>query len=550
MKYSLILFVFIFSIAAFSQPWKLQTANVPDSAIVAPFSPVDDNICWAAWSTSWMSTTEFINGYLKTTDGGATWLCDTIPETEWGLIWWIDAIDANTAFIAVESWADWGMQGVYKTTDGGATWQKHSTVYAASDYGPAYIHFFDDNNGVVVGEQDQSTSRLDIYTTTNGGIDWNQVSQSNIPQNDSVEFLEPVQVAEYGDYIWLPTIGRDGPKLYKTTDKGYSWEIIGIPNSNDDYMMFSAFKNENTGMRIVWRWSEISSILEKTTDGGNTWNEIPGPYGDCIPVNVSYVPGTPNGYVITGDVNVNGYAGGSAYTLDGGTTWTNLDNGNYSYLVFGSANVGWSTNWVTNNFYKYVGPPVPVPVELTSFNAVVNGKQVALKWTTATETNNQGFEVERSQKSIVKSQIKWEKIGFVKGNGTTSEQKNYTYADKDLAYGNYTYRLKQIDLDGSYNYSKEVEAEIKIIAEYVLGQNYPNPFNPTTTIDFGIKNKGNVNIKILNAIGEEVTTIINEEKEAGYYQIEFDASSLSSGVYFYRITAGNYNAVKKMLLMK
>jgi len=285
-------------------------------------------------------------------------------------------------------------------------------------------------------------------------------------------------------------------------------------------------------------------------DGGDTWTEIAGPYGDCIPVNVSYIPGTSSGYVITGDVNVNGYAGGSAYTLDGGETWTNLDDGNYCYLIFQSPNVGWSTNWVTNNFYKYSGPPNPLPVELTSFTAAVNGVDVILKWITATEINNQGFEVERNQMSKVKSQIKWEKIGFIEGKGTTTDEQKYSFIDKKLTAGNYAYRLKQIDLDGTVKYSDEVEAEVKIVAAYSLGQNYPNPFNPTTTIDFGIKNKENVNIKILNAIGEEVAVILNEEKEAGYYQVKFNAASLPSGIYLYRITAGSYTAVKKMLLMK
>ena len=142
MKKSLILFglVILFSSSVFSQPWQLQIADVPDTAIVAPFSPVNDNVCWAVWSTSWMGTTEFINGYLKTTDGGTSWLSDTIPATKNGLIWWIDALDANTAFAAVEAWADWGMQGIYKTTDGGQL-AKHLTAYANSDWGQVTFIF-------------------------------------------------------------------------------------------------------------------------------------------------------------------------------------------------------------------------------------------------------------------------------------------------------------------------------------------------------------------------------------------------------------------------
>jgi photosystem II stability/assembly factor-like uncharacterized protein len=148
-----------------------------------------------------------------------------------------------------------------------------------------------------------------------------------------------------------------GPRIYKTTDKGYSWSIITVPNTNENQEMFPAFKDELNGMRVFWKWNEAYTVLEKTTDGGDTWTEIPGPYGNCIPLNVFYVPGTSDGYVITGDVNVNGYANGSAYTLDGGNTWINLDNGNYCYMVFNSDQVGWATCFTTSNFYKYVGPP-------------------------------------------------------------------------------------------------------------------------------------------------------------------------------------------------
>ncbi len=547
MKSSFILFVFVclFSSLVYSQPWQLQTSNIPANATAQTFCPVDENICWAIWSTSFSQTGEYLNGFLRTTDGGTTWVNDTIPGTENGAAWYIYALNEDTAYVAIESWTDWGMQGIYKTTDGGATWQKHPTLYANSDLGPAFVHFFDGSNGVAVGEQDPANSRLEIYTTTNGGTDWDKVPDVNIPSNDSVEYIDPVEVSKIGDNLWIPTVSKSGPRFYNTTDKGYHWNIIDIPNTNLEYEMFPAFKDELHGLRVLWKWTEASAKLEKTTDGGDTWTEIPGPYGDCIPLNVSYIPGTSDGYVITGDVNVNGYAGGSAYTLNGGASWTKLDTGNYSYMIFFSANVGWATTYTTSNFYKYVGPPIPLPVELTSFTTAVNGKNVTLNWSTATETNNQGFEIERKL-----TEEKFLKVGFVKGAGTISEERKYTYVDKDLANGKYTYRLKQIDLNGTYNYSKEVEAEVKIVTEYSLEQNYPNPFNPATTIGFGVKNKGNVKITILNILGEEVATILNEEKGPGYYKLKFNAAVLPSGVYFYRIKSGNFSQVKKMILMK
>ncbi len=155
-----------------------------------------------------------------------------------------------------------------------------------------------------------------------------------------------------------------------------------------------------------------------------------------------------------------------------------------------------------------------VPVELTSFTASSNGEEVTLNWSTATELNNQGFEIERSEDNV-----SFNKIGFVPGFGTTTEPKSYNYSDQPASSGTFYYRLKQVDYDGSFEYSEVVEVEWRAFNSYLLEQNYPNPFNPTTTIRFGLQNKSIVKIIILNAIGEEVAVVLNEEKEAGFHQV-------------------------------
>ena len=555
-----ILFFFVaLSVSIFPQQWQLQNANVPANAQPGHFSTVNENVCWGDWTTAWWGA-GYTNGVLRTTDSGITWSCDTIPEAENGASYWIEAINAATSYVAIEAWADWGMQGIYKTTDGGATWQKHPTAYANSDYGPAYIHFFDVNNGVVVGDKTATTAGFEIYTTTNAGVDWNEVPQSNIPPLYANEWVDDTVVGEWGDCIWLQSFPapEHTPRIFKTTDKGYTWSVIDIPDATTQDKLTISFQSETTGMMIIF--SPSRAIVEKTTDGGLTWSEVPEPYG-CVPMNVSYVPGTTAAYVITGDAGFYGYSGGSAYTLDGGNTWTTLDNGNYLFLNFISDNVGWGTPWGTNEVYKYVGPPMPIPVELTSFTASVNGNYVSLNWATSTETNNKGFEVERSQKPAggevspeggpnVKSQMEWEKVGFVKGNGTTTEEQNYSFTDKEVPEGSHVYRLKQIDLNGAVNYSEEVNIEVKSVYTYYLNQNYPNPFNPTTTIKFGLKKKSNVRIDVFNSIGETVKTILNEERDPGNYTINFNAADLPSGVYIYRIESGNFLQTRKMILLR
>jgi hypothetical protein len=186
-----------------------------------------------------------------------------------------------------------------------------------------------------------------------------------------------------------------------------------------------------------------------------------------------------------------------------------------------------------------------IPVELTAFNVNVNKNEVILDWTTATELNNLGFEIQR--KSVNGN---FESLGFVSGKGTTTEVNNYTFTDKSVDAGNYSYRLMQKDFDGTFAYSQEVEVEVSLPLEYSLEQNFPNPFNPTTTIRYAIPEDNFVSIKLYDVLGNEVITLVNEQQQAGRYEMLFNASSIASGVYYYQITSGNFNQTRKLVLMK
>jgi hypothetical protein len=188
----------------------------------------------------------------------------------------------------------------------------------------------------------------------------------------------------------------------------------------------------------------------------------------------------------------------------------------------------------------------PVPVELKSFTATVNNSgQVVLNWTTATEINNQMFQIERK---LVGDNF--EKIGHVPGFGTTTEPKSYSFIDEDVSAGTYDYRLKQIDFNGAFEYSNEIEVVVSSPVEFALGQNYPNPFNPTTKIEYSVPATGNVKLTIHNLIGEEVALLVNGQVEAGFYETTFDAFNLPSGMYLYKLQAGNLIEIKKMILVK
>jgi len=202
---------------------------------------------------------------------------------------------------------------------------------------------------------------------------------------------------------------------------------------------------------------------------------------------------------------------------------------------------------ITNS---YVGTfDNPLPVELSSFTASSNQSAVNLKWQTATEVNNYGFEIERASSSTMPLQV-WEKVGFVNGNGNSNSPKTYSFSDNNPSGGSkFLYRLKQIDNDGQFEYSDAIEVEI-VPKEFVLYQNYPNPFNPVTTIRYQLPKESKVVIKIYNILGAEVMELINEQKEPGIYEADFNAASLSSGTYIYKISADNFVQTKKMILLK
>jgi hypothetical protein len=233
--------------------------------------------------------------------------------------------------------------------------------------------------------------------------------------------------------------------------------------------------------------------------------------------------------------------------------------------------------------YEFYDNDGSLPVELKSFTANANGNSVELNWQTATEVNNYGFEIQRSVSSGQRSE--YEKIGFVEGHGNSNSPKSYSFTDVNPPSGKIQYRLKQIDVDGEFEYSDEVEVNISAPNKFELAQNYPNPFNPTTTIKYSIpvviarsgatrqsheksanpkyttdchaktdvlsrNDVTNVSLVVYDLLGHEVATLVNKRQVPGNYSIKFDASNLASGIYFYRLQTGDFIQTRKMVLMK
>lgn len=233
------------------------------------------------------------------------------------------------------------------------------------------------------------------------------------------------------------------------------------------------------------------------------------------------------------------------YTLgSSGLSWRLLDSPKTYINTFASVDP-WCD--YSANINAIDPPNIPLPVEMKSLVAKQFGNVIKLNWVTISETDNFGFEVERR----LSTETNWNKLEFIPGAGNSNSIKEYSFTDRNLSSsGNYFYRLKQINADGTFSYTTQVEVNFSLVLEYSLNQNYPNPFNPSTKITYAIPQDGFVSLVIVNTLGERIETLVSEFQTAGIYTLEVNANRLNSGVYFYKIEVNDFSAVKKMIVLK
>jgi photosystem II stability/assembly factor-like uncharacterized protein len=466
------------------------------------------------------------------------------------------------------------------TQDNG-TQQTYSTLKWAAAYGgdggEVCFNPFDAN--YILGE----TQNGGLFRTTNGGSSWNQAT-SGINSGENVTWVAPI----IADPVVSGTFYVARQRVYKSTNNGGLWTAISanvngssavremaISKSNPMVMYAtsganvflstdggSTFTNKTSGLPnktitsvYVHPNDENIALLTfsgfgthkvyKTTNMGSSWSSINGNLPDS-PVNdlVVYTEDltNPNTYFVATDVGV-------FLTQDNGGHWAelpnNLPNTVILHLDYSPSNQMLRAGTHGRGVYEAF-IDLTIPVELTSFAAETDVNKVLLNWSTATETNNQGFEIERKLKNQ-----EWTRIGFVEGNGTSTEIKNYSYSDdfSILPYeGTVLYRLKQIDYDGSFEYSEQVSVNLSFIpSEFYVSQNYPNPFNPSTTIKYSVAVESQVKINIFNSIGEVIENIVDGVYNPGNYEVVWNAQNFPSGIYFYsfEIINSDGNSVKR-----
>ncbi len=413
---------------------------------------------------------------IKTTNGGLDWLEQNSNTTIW--LKGIQFVDANNG------WA-YGYNQILNTTDGGTVWNVQDFPPPAYIVALQYINL---NIGWIIYHNSDSSF---IAKTTNGGNTWEVQNQAQNEYYGAMYFLDE-------NYGWMaiafPTSG-----ILKTINGGINWTQYNANFAGDITCL--KFVDQLTG------WISNNTLgsydISKSTDGGETWfSQIAQGLNNFV-YSINF-QSTSIGYATGWQMFMppNPEEGFILKTADGGSNWFEQyrDNGALYSIFFVNDTSGWV---VGNGGIILHTTNGGVPVELISFTAEALDGKINLSWTTATELNNLGFEVERKTESEL-----WQTIGFVRGNGTTTEIQNYSFIDDlfGVTESRLSYRLKQIDFNGTYDYSEEIEI-LRAPATFSLEQNYPNPFNPTTSIQYAIGSRQFVTLKVYDILGNEIATL-------------------------------------------
>jgi len=384
-------------------------------------------------------------------------------------------------------------------------------------------------------------SWLSLGTTPQAGstikISYRYISKGDLAASKWVNYQSGVYYNNNGVMNTLPgwTVGNT------TSQKGIAWADFDLDGYQD----------------LSISGSGVQTVIYKNINGTLT-----GPVWSSNTVNPSAQE------LISGDVDRDGYPELAVVhfgtkrieifknrngVLDTDPTWQYIAGSSATSISFGDVNGDGALDLAVGTARSPVVlfiNQLTIPVELSSFTASANKNDILLSWITATEKNNQGFEIQKKESGERNQNSEWMKIGFVPGFGTTTESHSYSYVDKNLDEGKFQYRLKQIDFSGKINYSQIINVEINSATSFILEQNYPNPFNPTTTIKFSVPTSGNVSLKVFDVLGNEVVSLVNENKQSGSYEVEFKADQITSGTYFYKLQARNFIETKKMILLK
>jgi uncharacterized protein (TIGR02145 family) len=392
-------------------------------------------------------------------------------------------------------------------------------------------------NTVAIGEQCWLKENLDVGTQINGSLE--QTNNSLIEKYCYGDLA--ANCTTYGGfYQWAEAVAyTNGATNTSSPSPAFTGNIQGICP---------------TGWHIPTR-AEFTTLATTVSNNSNALKAVGQGTGTGAGTNISGFSALLAGY--------RSYIGGGTFSSKGSNTFflsSTVDgvfNAYTMYLVNSDNTISVSSHTKTIGFsircLNDLSVTTLLPVELNLFTAFADGRTIQLKWSTQTEKNSDKFVIEKMNSSLGSI---WVNVGSIKAAVLSNSTKQYSFADKNLQSGEYQYRLKMIDNDGSFEYSKIVETEVAIPKDFAVSQNYPNPFNPSTKIDYQVPVDAKVILEVYNIAGQKVIELVNQEQSAGYYTVDFGASKLSSGVYVYRLaasdkaTGNNFSSIKKMMLLK
>ncbi len=433
-----------------------------------------------------------------------------------------------------------------ETTDGGLTWHPKGS-FEDSVYYLVGISFIDLQTGCVLASGPEGWSAA-ILKTFNSGNNWSYVFpfEEGLTLNN-IKFFNHLNGMAVGSSSAIP---GDVGIILRTTDGGDNWIRTQLPTlvAIDKVTYYDINTVLISGVK-----ADFSSVIYRSDDGGLSWVQMCN-YGDLMYVSgINTLPGSEIILVFGQEEPIGSAIPFIEVSLNGGYSWYYSPLSQFpDYFPFNSElvnEVRWyltGTSQTQSGFVLFTDNSGGVPVELVSFTAESIENEIQLKWTTATELNNLGFEIERKT-----DEENWRTINFIKGKGTTTEFQDYLFID-DLFGVTATklyYRLKQVDFSGVYEYSEEIEV-VRAPVSFCLEQNYPNPVNPITTISYQIPHQEFVTLKVYDVLGNEIGTLVNEEKPSGEFEVQFDATGLPSGIYFYQLKTSSFVQTRKMILLK
>jgi photosystem II stability/assembly factor-like uncharacterized protein len=445
-----------------------------------------------------------------TTNAGASWIKAGQPL---GYFFYDGVKFGNYIYVCGQT------GGYFSSSDLGNTW--NANLIGTTTTNNYKLCFQNETNGYLVNNEGK------IYYTTNRGLIWNAQVTFSSTTLYKIQMLSPSLGFAVGS----------GSRIFKTTD-GTTWSHGSLATPAE--ALTGIFMLDSSNGYVCGQ----NGVIYKTTNGFQ---------------NVSLISDTTGKYGVTmrdifafSQNNVWAVSNkGFIYKSSSPDVMSVIDTSTFREDLMCISKLDGSSFLVSGGYGSvYKISDLTIPVELVSFSANVIKNIVTLNWSTATETNNKLFEVQRSSNNS-----NFITIGTISGRGTTIETSNYYYSDNAIS-GIYSYRLKQVDYDGSFKYSKTVEVIVNPLT-YSLAQNYPNPFNPTTRIDYQLPFDSKVRLELYKITGEKVATLVNSDLSAGYYMAEINADELKlvTGVYFYKMTATgqnnqNFVQVKKLMLMK